>query len=153
MGKPTDVDARPLIHHVWPHSKEDSMEIASFGGIAEHLLPCRLLYTALGINGIEDLLQLSLHLLVVEWLIQQSTDNMLGLHRWSKPLHECWTMLDIPHQSVPSRPAILVSRKGTDITRGRLARTRSGKQPESATAGSYRHTGSQSTTTTRRRHQ
>jgi hypothetical protein len=59
-----------LVHHVRTHAENDTVQVASLGGIAEDLTPRGRLFIFLGLYHIYDLLKLAQHLLVVSGLIK-----------------------------------------------------------------------------------
>lgn len=69
----------PLVHHVWTHSKNDAMQIARLGGVAEDFTPAGFFLIRLSFDGGEDLLELSDHFFIVDRLVKKTADGVLGL--------------------------------------------------------------------------
>ena len=49
-----------LVHHKWAHTEDDTLKVASLGGIAEHLAPTWLTHFFLEMNNFHDLVELAL---------------------------------------------------------------------------------------------
>ena len=74
------IDTRPLVHKVWAHAENDAVQIASFGGIANHFAPAWLFFVTLSLDGVKDFLELALNLFVIKGLVQKPANGMLGLN-------------------------------------------------------------------------
>lgn len=53
------MEQKYLIHHVWAHTEQHTVEVARLGGIAESLGPGWLAVLILSIDGLEDLVELA----------------------------------------------------------------------------------------------
>jgi hypothetical protein len=78
------------------------MQIASFGSVAEDFTPARLILIRFSFDSTKNLLQLAHDLVIIKGLVEQATDNALGLQTNVSSIVKCYEGSHIPRQSFPS---------------------------------------------------
>jgi hypothetical protein len=80
------------------------MQIASFGSVVEDFTPARLILIRFSFDSTKNLLQLAHDLIIIKRLVEQATDNTLGLKTNVSSYSKANDEYNIPHQSFPSVP-------------------------------------------------
>jgi hypothetical protein len=92
-------------YHVGTHAQNNSVQIARLGSVAKDFTPTRFVLVGFGFNSTENLLQLAHDLIIIKGLVEQATDNTLGLKTNVSSHSKAYDQSNIPHQSFPSAPA------------------------------------------------
>jgi hypothetical protein len=91
-------------YHVRTHTQNDTVQIAGLGSVAKDFTPAWFVLIRFRLDSTENLLQLAHDLVIIKGLVEQATDNALGLQTNVSSIVKCYEGSNIPRQSFPCAP-------------------------------------------------
>jgi hypothetical protein len=91
-------------YHVGTHAQNNSVQIARLGSVAKDFTPTRFVHIRFSFDSTKNLLQLAHDLIIIKRLVEQATDNTLGLKTNVSSHSKANDEYNMPRQSFPSAP-------------------------------------------------